>query len=224
MKTRTGIGFAMCMLSLATVSTTAVIGCNSGATHRGDGKPATAAAPVPPPAQPAPTGRTEYVDPARRFRFEHPSELAVSTGSAEPAPGWRAGTTTNGVMLAQIVIPREAQPNTNLADAKFTVGKSADPAAVRDCTRDAPGEQVSTTTLTLHGRTFTQLVFHEAAAGNFYETTSYRTVEKGECVAVEYTIHSTNLDNYAPDQHVAAFDRAKIGAELEAMARSFELP
>lgn len=217
MKTRTGIGFATWALSLAAASTTATIGCNSTETHRGEAKPATLAAP-------APSGAMVYVDPAHRFRFEHPSELVVGTGAAEPAPGWRAGTATNGVLLAQVMIPREAQPNTNFADAKFTVGKSADPAAVRECTRDAPGEQVSTTTLTMHGRTFTQLAFSDAGAGNLYETTSYRTLDKGECVAVEYTIHSTNLANYAPDQHVAAFDRAKVSAELEAMARSFELP
>ena len=43
-----------------------------------------------------------------------------------------------------------------------------------------------------------------------------------ECFAVEYTLHSTNLDNYAPDQRVHAFDRAKVTAKLDAMARSFE--
>jgi hypothetical protein len=221
MKTRTGIAFAT-LLSLAAVSNSATIGCHSPDTHRGDGKPATPAAPVPP-AVPASNGTMAYEDPAHRFRFEHPSDLAVSTGSMEPASGWRAGAATKGVLLAQIVIPKAAQPNTNFSDAKFTVSKSADPAALRDCTRDAPGEQVSTTTLTLHGRTFTQLAFSDAGAGNLYETTSYRTVDKGECIAVEYTIHSTNLANYAPDQHVAAFDRAKISAELEAIARSFEL-
>jgi hypothetical protein len=217
MKRRAGIGFATWVLNLAAVSTTATIGCNSAGHGRDDDRPAM-------PAVPAANGTTVYVDPAHRFRFEHPSELAVSTGSAEPARSWRAGAATNGVVLAQVVIPREAQANTNFADAKFTVGKSADPTAIRDCMRDAPGEHVSTTTLTVHGRTFTQLVFSDAGAGNFYETTSYRTLDKGECIAVEYTIHSTNLANYAPDQHVAAFDRAKIGAELEAMARSFQLP
>lgn len=222
MNTRPGIAFATCVLSLSAVSTTATIGCNSAGTHAGGDKSATPASP--PPAAPAPNGTTVYEDPAHRFRFNHPADLAVSKGTAEPAPDWRAGTATNGVLLARVVIPREAQPNTNFVDAKFTVGKSADPAAVRECTREAPGEQVSTTALSMHGRTFTQLAFKDAGAGNLYETTSYRIVDKGECVAVEYTIHSSNLANYAPDQHIAAFDRAKIGAELEAMARSFELP
>ena len=120
-------------------------------------------------------------------------------------------------------IPKEAQPNTNFAGAKFTIGKSTDPSAVRNCVRDAPGDQVRSAALNLHRRPFTQLVFSDAGAGNFYDTTSYRNVDKGQCWAVEYTMHSTNLGNYPPDQHVKAFDRAKIAAELEAMARSFEL-
>jgi hypothetical protein len=208
--------------SVVLVAFAAASGCNSPNDHPEGTKPATAAPAQPAPA--APNAMTVYVDPAQRFRFEHPAELVVVTGSAEPAPDWRAETTTNGRLLAQVVIPREAQPGTNFAGAKLTLGKSADPAAARDCTRDAPGEQArAATTLTLHGRTFAQIVFSEAGAGNFYDTTSYRTVDKGECFAVEYTIHSTNLANYSPDQGIQAFDRAKVSAELEAMVRSFEL-
>jgi hypothetical protein len=210
------------LCSVVFVALAAASGCNSRSESPDSTKPVTAA-----PAQPAPAAAANtmavYVDPAQRFRFEHPAELAVVTGSAEPAPDWRAETTTSGRVLAKVVIAREAQPSTNFAGAKLTLGKSADPAAVRDCTRDAPGEQVRAATLTLHGRTFVQLVFSEAGAGNFYDTTSYRIVDKGECFAVEYTIHSTNLGNYPPDQGIQAFDRAKVSAELEAMARSFEL-
>jgi hypothetical protein len=221
MMTRTRIVAAAWALSIAACSTAA---------RRDDGPPATPAparpqAPAVPAAAPrAATGMIVYVDPANRFRFEHPSELAVVTGSAEPTSGWRAETTTNGLLLAQSEIRKEAQQNTNFAGAKFTVGMSTDPTAVRDCVRDAPGDQARSATLTLHGRTFTQLAFSDAGAGNFYDTTSYRHVDKGECWVVEYTMHSTNLGNYPPDRGVKAFDRVKVAAELEAMARSFELP
>jgi len=210
---------------MAAWSITAGSVCHSSSGRPAETQPSTQPAPaVSPPAPAATAGATVYADPEHRFRFEHPLQLVVDTGSAAPSQSWRAETTTHGALLAQVTIPREAQPNTNFAEAKLTVGKSSDPAAVRDCTRDAPGEQVRSAALTLHGRAFTQLVFSDAGAGNFYETTSYRTVENGECWAVEHTIHSTNLANYAPDQGVKAFDRAKVSAELEAMARSFELP
>lgn len=222
MSTRTHMGWAA-VLGIAACSTAVTNGCNSQNVHPGHTEQATSA-----PARPAspalPNGTTAYVDPADRFRFAHASGLAVSADSTSLGSGWRVDATTNGVLLAQVTIPRESQPNTNFAGAKLTVGKSADPAAVRECSREAPGEQVRTATVSLHGRTFTALAFSEAAAGNFYETTSYRTVEKGECWAVEYTVHSTNLANYSPDQHVSAFDRAKVAGELDAMARSFELP
>lgn len=67
------------------------------------------------------------------------------------------------------------------------------------------------------------MVRKKVGAGNYYETTSYRTVYNDECYAIEYTIHSTNIDNYSPDQGITKFDKEKITSILDAMVQSFNL-
>ena len=73
----------------------------------------------------------------------------------------------------------------------------------------------------IHGIPFTKFTFSDAGAGNLYETVSYRTKRGGECYVVEYTIHSTNIGMYSPDQGIKEFDRAKVVNMLEKMAKSF---
>jgi hypothetical protein len=74
----------------------------------------------------------------------------------------------------------------------------------------------------LRGIPFTKFTFSDAGAGNLYETTSYRTKRGDECYVVEYTIHSSNIGMYSPDQGIKEFDKDKITKMLDRMVRSFQ--
>jgi hypothetical protein len=153
------------------------------------------------------------------FSFAFPTNFDVASTSRDLAPGWSAPVSTAGMVLAKLVIPKEFEPGTNFSDATFTVGKSADPAAVASCLKTLAGAQATTTTY-LGEDKFTKLEFTGAGAGNIYETTSYRILRGDSCWAVEYTIHSTNIGNYPPGT-VDEYDEAMVTRALEEVARSF---
>ncbi len=73
----------------------------------------------------------------------------------------------------------------------------------------------------IHGITYTKVTYSDAGAGNFYDTTSYRVVRHSQCYAIEYTIHSSNIGNYSPNQGISAFDEWKVQSILEGMVQSF---
>ena len=76
--------------------------------------------------------------------------------------------------------------------------------------------------MTIGSMKFTKITLSDAGAGNFYNTTSYRTIYHNQCYAIEYTIHSTNIGNYSPDQGITEFDQTKIVPLLENMVQSFK--
>lgn len=144
-----------------------------------------------------------------------------------PSTDWRvgAGESEPGHLLFTLTVPRAFEPQTNFGDAKLTVGYSADAAAVAGClTPDmsAPGVAASST-MDINGTVFT--VFHsaDAGAGNYYETTSYRTVHAGKCWAVGYTIHSSQIANYPASYGLHPFDRAAITDVLDRIVGTFKL-
>jgi hypothetical protein len=126
------------------------------------------------------------------------------------------------MLLAKATLPRETQPKTNFSGATFTVGTSADSDAVTGCTTNAlDGTGTNKGAAVINGVNFTKFETSDAGAGNFYDTTSYRTVRNNQCYAIEYTIHSTNIGNYSPDQGIKAFDKLSVQKVLEQMVQSF---
>ncbi len=162
-----------------------------------------------------------FIDAANAFSFEHPKEYAV-TGHRGFTTEWAANATTSGLLRAIVRVPKEFQPKTNFSDAKFTVGNSSDTRSVSGCLSAPEGNILSRSDVTINGTKFVRFVTGEAGAGNFYETTTYRTVQdESSCFAVEYTIHSTNIANYPTDQGIVEYDKVKVRTELEGMAQSF---
>jgi len=170
---------------------------------------------------PATASTTGFVDASGSFSFAFPNQFALSSGEQGYTQNWAAGGTTTGIILAEVDIPKNFMPKTNFGDAKFTIGASSDPDAVKNCTVPQFPNMETATSATIGGATFTKLHFGDAGAGNFYDTTSYRIVKGNECYAIEYTIHSSNIDNYPPGM-VTAFDEAKIRSILEGMSQSFK--
>ncbi|MDB5266561.1 MAG: hypothetical protein JWN89_376 [Parcubacteria group bacterium] len=162
-----------------------------------------------------------YTDPAGQFQFSYPKEFAVSKGPGL-AGEWMFGATTTGSLLGTITVPRSYMPNTNFADAKLTVGRSNAPSAIRTCTQDTTGLKATKGTATISGFPFTSFAFTDAAAGNRYETTSYRGILDGDCYAIEYTIHYGNISNY-PAGSILEFDKQKLVNDLESIVKSFKL-
>lgn len=161
------------------------------------------------------------------FSVAYPLDFdAADNYTKAPSMDWRmgAGEDEQGYILFTLMVPRAFEPQTNFADAKLTVGASADAAAVAGClTPDmsAPG-MAATSTADIDGTAFT--VFHsvDAGAGNYYETTSYRTVRTGTCWAVEYTIHSSQIANYPASYGLRPFDRATISDVLDRIVGTFK--
>ncbi len=122
-----------------------------------------------------------------------------------------------------LMIPRVFEPQTNFADAKLTVGYSANGAAVAQClaTGPASGPSSATSSVTMDGVQFTVFHFADAGAGNYYETTSYRTIRAGKCWAVEYTIHSSQIANYPESYGLHPFDHAMVTAVLNRIVNTF---
>ena len=126
-------------------------------------------------------------------------------------------------MLVKATLPSSFEPKTNFGDGTLTVGTSADPTAIAECTTFAEGGNgVQKTSVAINGVTYERFVTNDAAAGNIYQTTSYRTLRNSQCYVIEYTIHSGNIENYSPDQGITAFDQAKVQSELESIVQSFK--
>lgn len=164
-------------------------------------------------------GMKTYQDRSNTFRFSFPTDFSVAGVDPSYGPGWSAPATTSGMVLAKIYVPQSYEPGTNFGDAWFTVGTSADPQSVANCTKTLAGK-TATTTVQIGGVTYTKLVFGGAGAGNRYDTTSYRTVKNNQCYAIEYTVHYGVLENY-PKGAVQAFDEAKVANALDGIAKSF---
>ncbi len=163
-----------------------------------------------------------FTDSFKTFSFSFPRQFILSGKEPGYTQSWRAGTTDYGTVLALVTIPRSYAPHTNFSGAEFSIGQSSDPEAIKNSFITPQGYGVKTEHLKLGGVPFVKYTFSDAGAGNLYQTTSYRTQYRDKCYVVEYTIHSTNIGNYSPEQGVKEFDETKITGVLEKMSRSFK--
>lgn len=138
---------------------------------------------------------------------------------------WRVNAgDAQGVKLFSLTIPKAVEPQTNFSEATLTVGGSEDPKAVSGCLVPDAGQQVGQPiTETINGISFIVFKTADAGAGNFYETTSYRTVRNSQCIAVEYTIHSTQIANYPDSYKLHPFNELRIDGILKRIVGTFTL-
>jgi membrane-bound inhibitor of C-type lysozyme len=164
--------------------------------------------------------RSTFTDGTKLFSFSHPKEFLVSGDEIGYSTAWHTNTQTLGLVLASTTIPKTTQPNTNFSNATFTVGTSSDPQALKECLIATNGE-VQNGNVTINGTVYQKMTLGDAGAGNFYDTTSYHTVRNEQCYIVEYTIHSTSIGAYSPDQGIVEFNKNNITETLESMVSSF---
>jgi len=150
------------------------------------------------------------------FKAYQPNEDILSND-------WRINTKAKGLILAKVLIPKTYLPNTNFSNAFMSIGASTDIKEISSCTSaTALNGEVFKGTTNINGYPFTKFYSSDAGAGNFYETTSYRGLLDGDCYALEYTIHSTNIGNYSPKQNIKEFNKINIESEFESMIQSFK--
>lgn len=162
-----------------------------------------------------------YKDSNGEFTFDYNSLFRLATGNRTTTLDWRLNATAAGLVLAKVSAEKAFMPGTNFSEAVLTIGRSS--LEINNCEKvDVAKSEVSAGKATVSGFPFTKFTSGDAGAGNFYDTTSYRGLIDGDCYSLEYTIHSTNIGNYSPDQGIKEFDRFKIVAEMEKIVKSYK--
>ncbi len=191
-----------------------------------------------PPASSSPTGNGEtayYQNPAAwqtdanntagGFSIAYPIDFDTQDNiMLSPSTDWRIDANgVPGVAYFTLTVPRAFEPQTNFAGATLTVGASGNAAAIAQCMEAGASSDPSaaTSTAAVNDTDFT--VFHSTGvgAGNYYNTTSYRTLHAGKCYAVEYTVHSTQIMNYPASYGLHPYDQQKIDTLMQTIIGTF---
>lgn len=159
-----------------------------------------------------------YTNDEYGFSLEFSADFIKLSDDDNARLPWSYGSERAGRRLLTLQLPQAFMPKTNFADASVTVGVSADKAEIGGCTI---GDTEPAIVRSVNGTTFTELDFSGVAAGNLYTTKSYRVVRNNVCLALEVSIHSTNLANYSAEQGIKEFDKTVIDAALDEVIKSF---
>jgi hypothetical protein len=157
------------------------------------------------------------------FSFSYPKNFTLSGGGIGYTESWQQEATTSGMVLVVVSASRSLYPKTNFSEGIFKVGVSSDPQALTSCLTEASGALLKKTNVTINGIPYVKFVYSGAGAGNYYETTSYRRITDDQCYALEYMIHSTNIQNYSLDQGVSEYDKKEILKLFDDIVVSFKL-
>jgi hypothetical protein len=135
-------------------------------------------------------------------------------------------TPAYGSLLNQIVqvqMGNSDYPKTNFNDADFTVSQdyAKTQAACLALTGNANANGGFANQQTINGVTFYAKKGSDAAAGNEYASTLYRTYHGTDCIELTETIHTGNIDNY-PAGTVTEVDTTPIQSELDHILNSFK--
>ena len=159
------------------------------------------------------------------FSISYPIDFPTTDNySAKLTGDWSLNADgATGIKAFTLTIPKVFEPQTNFADATLTVGHSADKDAITNCvSSQLGGSAEASSTATINGIAFT--VFHssDAGAGNLYDTTSYRALNGGQCYAVEYTIHSSQIANYPASYNLQPLDEKMLTDVLDRIVGTFK--
>lgn len=164
----------------------------------------------------------QFTDSNGVFSFEYNPFFQNIAGFGMPTKDWSLDSKYEGMLLASVIIPKTYMPGTNFSDARITIGRSTDANAIKSCLDKTLSSYTEAGASNISGYPFKKFVFNGVAAGNLYDSVSYKGIFDGDCYAVEYTIHSTNIGNYSPDQGVQEFNKSTIQNDIEKIIRSFK--
>jgi hypothetical protein len=157
--------------------------------------------------------QTDANNTAGGFSIAYPIDFDYSDNNlATPSTDWRVNANNvSGIKYFTLTVPRAFEPQTNFGGATLTVGAD-----------ESGGSATATSSATINGVAFTIFTSSDAGAGNYYETTSYRTLHGEKCYAVEYTIHSTQVENYPSSYNLQSFDEKKIDSLMQNVIQTFK--
>lgn len=168
-------------------------------------------------AQAAPPSWRTYTDHVLGFTISYPSDWKVDPRYVYA--GFGPDHDIHGVAFA---IPSSLARGTNLSPNMTIVSVESVPGGSKcDASRFIPDPQ-DLKTLHNAGRIWATANTQDAGAGNFYDFAVFALPGTSPCLAVRYTIHSTNIGNYDPGT-VKEFDRAALIKTFSAIRRSLHL-
>lgn len=135
------------------------------------------------------------------FSFSYPERYVFN-----PNVGYQYVTNNS---LARVDVPESDFKGTNLGEASFIVGASRDAKVIKACLKAAPEERDVMGLEVINGTEMKVFSGSDPAAGNLYETKSYRAVKNGICYEATLLLHSGNIYNYEPGA-VKEFDHEKF--------------
>lgn len=159
------------------------------------------------------TGRQIYENKQYGFSFSYPPQDLLNDNFSFPE------VTDNP--LARIDLPRNDFMRTNLFEASFIVGASKEKKVLAACLKPFEGEK-EIQGKKMNGVDYKTFEAIGAAAGNRYETVSYRAIWNDTCYGSVLLLHSGNIYNF-PAGTVNEFDRAKALSELEGIADTLRI-
>ncbi len=156
------------------------------------------------------------------FSIAYPLDFDLTDDySLPPTTQWRSDShNTPGKLILTISIPKAFEPQTNFNEAKLTIGSTRDAKAVLQCLAGEPS--APTSTVTINGASFVRFETSDAGAGNLYKTTSYNVVRNGQCYAIEYILHSSQIMNYPAEYNLKPYDEAKLKDVLDRIVGTFK--
>jgi hypothetical protein len=166
---------------------------------------------------------SQFVEINNVFTFDYNPFFQAFELENLPTEDWRSNSGELGLILSRVIIPKSYMTGTNFSEALITIGRSATPKSIGSCTNiDKSVGETEMEVITIGGYPFKKFISNGAAAGNFYETTSYRGIVDGDCYVIESKVHSTNIGNYLPDQNIVEFNKIKIENEINEILKSFK--
>jgi hypothetical protein len=170
--------------------------------------------------------QTDANNTAGGFSIAYPIDFSAQDNySAAPSTDWRINANnTSGIKYFSLTVPPAFEPQTNLADVTLTVGGSKNNTAIAECLNadQSGGPIIATSSVTINGVAFTVFKSSDAGAGNIYQTTSYRTLHAGECYAVEYTIHSSQIGNYPSSYNLQPYNEQAVDSLMQTIVGTFK--
>jgi hypothetical protein len=154
-----------------------------------------------------------YTNTDYEFSIMHPITASTS------AEGFEGFLLPAMKPIVGIYLPESLFTATNLVEAGVFIGVSSDPEALNACLSSREGEEPQGTKL-ISNKVFQVFSSTDAAAGNIYEETSYRSVRNGDCFELLEMMHSGNIGNY-PAGSVKQFDASMMRSILDTMVNTF---
>jgi hypothetical protein len=161
--------------------------------------------------------RRTYHDPRGMFIVSYPPGWKVDTDYV--FAGFGPDHEIHGVAF---FVPDSLTTGTNLSPSLTGVSIETLPAKGScNAARFLP-DPAEPRTLKNAGRTWSTANMQDAGAGNFYDFAVFALPGRKPCIAVRYTIHSTNIGNYDPGT-VKPFDRVSLIRSFAAIRQSLRL-